>query len=283
MNDHFYKSPLNYIGGKHKILPQILKIFPKKINTFVDIFSGGLDVATNVSADSIYCNDINTHVIQIYKAFQKLTIEELLKYIDETIKENNLSQTDKDAYIKFRTHYNQTKNPLDLYILVCYSFNYQIRFNNKHEFNNPFGKNRSWFNPTMRANLIQFHHNIKGFHFTSVNFKDYDISFLKKEDFFYADPPYRITTGSYNDGKRGFEGWFVEDDLKLFELLDSLNAKGIKFAMSNASEHKGQKNQELIDWKDKYYTHNIIYNYNNSNYQAKNKENITKEILVTNF
>ncbi len=249
----------------------------------MDIFSGGLDVATNVNADDVYCNDINTYVIQIYKAFQELTIEELLKYIDRTIEENGLTQTDKDAYIKFRTHYNQTKNPLDLYILACYSFNYQFRFNSKHEFNNPFGKDRSWFNPTMRANLIQFHHNIKDLRFTSVNFKDYDVSFLKKGDFFYADPPYTITTGSYNDGKRGFEGWSTEDDLRLFNLLDFLDTKGVKFALSNASEHKGLKNQELIDWKIKYHTHNINYNYNNSNYQAKNKENVTKEILVTNF
>ena len=30
------QSPLNYTGGKFKLLPQILPIFPKEINTFVD-------------------------------------------------------------------------------------------------------------------------------------------------------------------------------------------------------------------------------------------------------
>ena len=29
-------SPMNYIGGKYKLLPQLLPLFPDKINTFVD-------------------------------------------------------------------------------------------------------------------------------------------------------------------------------------------------------------------------------------------------------
>ena len=45
------KSPLNYIGGKYRLLPQILPLFPKQINTFVDLFAGGLDVSINVDAD----------------------------------------------------------------------------------------------------------------------------------------------------------------------------------------------------------------------------------------
>lgn len=28
------KSPLNYVGGKFKLLPQILPLFPDSINTF---------------------------------------------------------------------------------------------------------------------------------------------------------------------------------------------------------------------------------------------------------
>ncbi len=38
----FLKSPLNYIGGKYKLLPQLTEYFPKNINTFVDLFSGDL-------------------------------------------------------------------------------------------------------------------------------------------------------------------------------------------------------------------------------------------------
>ncbi|MCA6072598.1 MAG: DNA adenine methylase, partial [Endomicrobium sp.] len=44
MNETFIKSPLNYVGGKYKILPQIIPLFPKDINCFVDLFAGGANV-----------------------------------------------------------------------------------------------------------------------------------------------------------------------------------------------------------------------------------------------
>ena len=40
MKNNYVKSPLNYTGGKHKLLPQILPLFPEEINTFVDLFTG---------------------------------------------------------------------------------------------------------------------------------------------------------------------------------------------------------------------------------------------------
>ena len=283
MDKMYTKSPLNYIGGKYKLLDQIIPKFPDNVHKFVDIFAGGLDVSINMNANEKFCNDINCHLIDIYKSFQSKSIEEILNYIDEIISIWQLSKINSKGYNDFRDFYNKTKNPLDLYILICYSFNYQIRFNKKHEFNNPFGKNRSWFNPRIRKNLISFHELIKSINFTSMNFKEYDVSFLNKGDFLYADPPYRITTGTYNDGRRGFEGWKLNEDIQLFKMLDGLDSRGVNFALSNVVEHKGLKNEELIEWSKKYQIHNIDYHYNNCNYQNMNKENITKEILVTNY
>ena len=37
----YVKSPLNYTGGKYKLLPQLLELFPKQVNTFVDLLAGG--------------------------------------------------------------------------------------------------------------------------------------------------------------------------------------------------------------------------------------------------
>jgi DNA adenine methylase len=48
------KSPLNYIGGKAKILDQILPLFPKSIDNFVDLFAGGCNVGVNVCANKIH-------------------------------------------------------------------------------------------------------------------------------------------------------------------------------------------------------------------------------------
>ena len=40
----YIKSPLNYTGGKYKLLPQILPLFPNEIDTFIDLFGGGVQL-----------------------------------------------------------------------------------------------------------------------------------------------------------------------------------------------------------------------------------------------
>lgn len=78
--NNFVKSPLNYTGGKHKLLPQIIPIIydrPYTYDNFVDLFTGGANVAVNVDANRIIANDFDSHVIDIYKRFQLLTVEEI--------------------------------------------------------------------------------------------------------------------------------------------------------------------------------------------------------------
>lgn len=41
MNMEFIESPIKYVGGKYKLLNQIIPLFPEDINRFVDLFCGG--------------------------------------------------------------------------------------------------------------------------------------------------------------------------------------------------------------------------------------------------
>ena len=41
VDDEIIKSPLNYTGGKAKLLPQLKPLFPQYISTMVDLFCGG--------------------------------------------------------------------------------------------------------------------------------------------------------------------------------------------------------------------------------------------------
>lgn len=281
----YIKSPMNYIGNKYRIIDQMQRWFPKNINLMVDLFCGGCDVSINTKADRHIANDINLYLIEILKEFQQRGMEQTIRYIDGRIQEWNLSKENKEGYESFREYYNQTKMPLDLYVLMCFSFNYQFRFNAMHEYNNPFGRAKSSFNSSMRENLIRMFDVIDNIEFMSCDFTEFDYSVLKAGDFLYADPPYLITCGSYNDGKRGFKGWSEKDDKKLFAILDQLNARNVKFALSNVTYHKGLKNENLLDWKkeNKYHMHRIRFDYNNCNYQSRNKENYTEEVLITNY
>ncbi len=289
MKNNFNKSPLNYIGGKYKILPQILPLFPKEIDVFVDLFAGGCNVGINVNSKKTVFIDNLTYLIDMYKSFNDLDINEILLHIDNRIKDFELSITNVDGYNKFRDYYNfEQSHPLDLFVLIAYSFNHQIRFNNSHKYNNPFGKDRSSFNINMRNNLIKFLNVIKSknIEFINCDFTAYNFDKLNSNDFVYCDPPYLITTGSYNDGKRGFKGWTTKEELELLAKLDELNSRNIKFALSNVIDHKGKSNDILKDWllKNNYNINFIDTNYSNSNYQTIIRDTKASiEVLITNY
>ena len=275
------KSIMNYIGNKYRLLPQMLELFPKTSKNFLDLFAGGLDVSINYDANKKVANDINRYVIGIYETFQEYPYEFIMTYLKEKQEEYHLSKTNKEAYLKFRNYYNNSdRNPLDLYLLMNYSFNYQIRFNNNHEYNNPFGANRSSWNSSLQNRLKGFVTLIKDIEFTSLDFREVN---YKEFDFIYADPPYSLSVGSYNDGKRGFKGWNLQDDIELMEMLDLVDTRGIKFALSNVLVHKGRTHIELLNWSEKYNVHDMKCTYNNSNYQTTASNYETREVLITNY
>ncbi len=282
------KSPLNYIGGKYRLLNQISTLFPNEINNFIDLFAGGCNVGINIEANKVFFNDNLTFLIEMYKTFQDTELSSIINHIESRIAQFSLSQTNEQGYKAMRDLYNKEKNPLDLFVLIAYSFNHQIRFNNSHQFNNPFGRNRSSFNSTMKQNLESFIIRIKEkeCYFSNLCFTDFDFSRFGENDFVYCDPPYLITTGTYNDGKRGFKGWSLKEEVQLLELLDKLNRRNIKFALSNVIEHKGKSNDILKKWIDSndYVVNYLNFNYSNSNYQTIIRDKkATIEVLVTNY
>lgn len=291
----YIKSPMNYTGGKYKLLHQIEPLFPEDINLFVDLFTGGGNIAVNVKANKIVANDCEENIIGIYQTFQKYdNVDELIGQIEEIIKTYGLTIDNMEAYNKFRNDYNSLKtsqgnySPLSsyninilLYVLICYSFNHQYRFNSKGEFNMPFGKERSQWNENMKNNLINFHRQIKekDIVFLNKDFRQLKVDKLGINDFVYCDPPYLITCATYNEK----DGWNQECEEGLLKLLDELNTKKIKFALSNVLYSKGKTNDLLIEWSKKYNVHHLDYTYQNCNYHTKDKTNKSDEVLITNY
>lgn len=297
----FVKSPLNYTGGKHKLLPQITKLFPKEIQTFYDVFSGGANVGINATAKNIICIEKNRYVVDLLKLIQKENFEDLNENIVDIIEKFGLSQSyirgydhygmdsssglgqyNKDAFLKLRSEFNKEKTRIDLLlVLVLYSFNNQIRFNSTGSFNLPVGKRD--YNGSSRKNVAAFNQvsNEKKIVFRNCDFRDIDKMLLIKDDFLYLDPPYLLGLASYNE----MGGWTEKDEKDLYELLTKLDKKGIKFALSNVLEHKGKTNQIMKGWinKYKYKIHKIDYDYKNSNYHSTAKGNKTIEVLITNY
>lgn len=280
----YIKSPLNYTGGKFKLLPQIIPLFPSNINTFVDLFGGGFNVGVNVQANKIIYNDSLIQVSKMLQYFYDNNTEEIIKGIEFIVEHFNLSKTNKEGYLKLREEYNLPFPQKDfieslmLYVLICHSFNNQIRFNSHGEFNLPFGLNRN-FNPILKAKLIVFLdqlHN-KNVKFTSKSFEKLKPEKLTLLDFVYLDPPYFNTTATYNENK----GWDEQAENKLRELCQKLNEHNIRFALSNNLS----KNISLENWAVNmgFNIHILEANYSNCNYQKKDKNKKDKEVLITNY
>lgn len=301
------QSPLNYTGGKYKLLSQILPLFPKNINTFIDLFCGGCNVGLNVNCNQVIYNDSNEHLLYLYNTFLNLDKDISFEIIYEIIDKYSLSLVskngytyyncngsdglgsyNKEAFLRLREDFNDKKNEdyyyyLMLYVLIVYAFNNQIRFNSAGKYNLPVGKRD--FNSKMSEKLSRFIDTIKqqNCKFTCMDFRELDLDLFSRNDFIYADPPYLITCATYNEQDR----WNENDEKDLLTYLDAANKKGIKFALSNVLTSKGKENLILIEWlnrnKDKCTVHHLNYSYSNSNYHTKDKITISDEVLITNY
>ena len=295
------QSPLNYTGGKFRLLKQIFEKIPKDIDIFYDIFCGGFNVGANFNAKKIIGIDKNKELIKLLKFLKKQNYEKLEKKIEEKIEYYDLSNSFKNGYeyygcnsydglgkynkekfLRLREDYNSQKKEILFLLLIFYSFNNQIRFNKRNEFNLPVGKRD--FNSNLRKKLKNFIYNLQlvETEFESIDFRNIDLKKInQKNTLFYLDPPYLLGQASYNENNL----WTENDEKDLLRFLERCNRKKIKFALSNVMEHKGNENRILKDWssKNNFFVNYLDFNYYNSNYQIKRKNTVTKEVLITNF
>lgn len=92
------QSPLNYTGGKFKLLPQILPLFPHSIDTFIDLFCGGCNVGINVDCQKVIYNDLDEHLLYLYNTFKNLDKEATFEWIYQIIEKYQLSDVSKYGY-----------------------------------------------------------------------------------------------------------------------------------------------------------------------------------------
>lgn len=304
--DNLIQSPLNYTGGKYKLLPQIFPLFPEHVDTFVDLFCGGGNVGINVEAENVIFNDVDEKLVLLLNTFRNLDYDVILTWIDEIIEQfqlsrvsengydfyhcdssNGLGSYNKEHFLQLRSHFNKLdvfdyRYFVELYVLIVYAFNNQIRFNRKGHFNLPVGKRD--FNIAMQKKLESFVNKIHALNceFTHIDFEQIDYTDLTKQDFVYADPPYLITCATYNEG----DGWNERKENALYALLDDLHNRDIRFALSNVITSKGETNNILLTWlaeHPEYTCHHLNYNYSNSNYQTRDRLSGSDEVLITNY
>jgi len=299
------KSPVNYTGGKYKLLPQLLPLFPDTNDVVVDLFCGGCDVGINTPGRKIIFNDHNNRLIELLKTLKNADPAGIMKRLFKIIDDYGLSRSDlngyahygcnsseglasfnKDRYLRMRRDFNAAdiKNrdyDLLFYLLIVYGFNNQIRFNSAGAFNLPVGKRD--FNRKLQKKLTDFIKHLRNIdcEFFNQDFRLLDPALLKEASFVYADPPYLITLATYNERN----GWTENDERDLLELLDKVHGYGVKFALSNVLTSGKRENRILKDWIERrhFKVVRLDMNYGNSNYHKNDRSKKEEEILVRNY
>ena len=294
------RSPFFYVGDKYKLMPQLNKLFPKEIKTYYEPFCGGGSSFLNTKAERYIVNDINFYIFKLHKLFKQNAKKEefFVNILFDLIKKYGLScsyiginvteelkkkyvktyyaKYNKEAYKKMRDDFNINQaNFYLLYLLLIYGFNHMIRFNSQGLFNLPVG-NVDYNNNVAKA--IKSYLNFLALNNVILKNFDYKI-FLKKQsfeekDFVFCDPPYLISQSEYN------KIWNTEEEKKLYEILDDLDKRNIKFGLTNLAYHKGNKNEILLKWSEKYNCYSVNSNYISFNDNTIKKD--SKEIYVTN-
>lgn len=273
-NYEIIKSPLNYTGSKYYIFDEIYKVMPKHISIFVDIMGGAFNVGVNVVAQKVIYNEFLPHTYNLIQLLLNQDKQDIIDKVESIIKEFNLQKGDKQAYLNLRNSYNESKDIYKLFVLHMYCFQNQMRFNSKLEFNTPVGN--CSYNDTLIERIFKFVPKTPNIELLNLSYEQIDLTKFDKDTLFYFDPPYFITSATYNDGKRGFVGWDAEEETKLLDYITLLHNKGFKFALSNVIYHNDMTNNILADWIN---THNFIVK-NIDNVGSKNSRD---EVLITNF
>lgn len=301
MKQGVHRSPLFYVGDKYKLINEIKTHFPQHIGRLIEPFVGGGSVFMNVDANEFLLNDIDSFVIAIHKMLCSYVDreEEFFKEFFDIVKKYNLSLSykentvpkelkesfpktyfakyNKEAYSRLRDDFNKggKQDIMQLYALLIYGFNRMLRFNKKGDFNLPVGNvdfNQNTYNAIVdyftllkEKNTVWYNEDFRVF----LNNTDY-----REDDFVYLDPPYLITFSEYN------KLWNEETERELLNLLDDLNKRDIKFAISNVTHYKGKVNNLFLEWSKKFNSFPIKSNYISFNDNTVKNFN---EVLVTNF
>lgn len=226
---------LKWVGGKRQLMPEIMKLKPKKISTYYEPFIGGGAVLFELQPKKAIINDANSELINVYNVIKNNVyelIDDLKTHKNEADYFYKIRALDREDFF---SNMSNIKKASRIIYLNKTCFNGLYRVNNAGEFNTPFGsyKNPNIVNEaTLKAVSSYFNEN----EIIILN-QDYSdiLKDIDKNSFVYFDPPYHPVSES--SSFTGYtQGGFNEDDQKkLRNICNKLNEESIRFLLSNSA------------------------------------------------
>jgi DNA adenine methylase len=224
---------IKWVGGKTKLLPELLERMPERFNRYYEPFAGGAALFFRVSPASGVLNDYNPDLINLYKVLGRdvSSVIKRLEYYREHHSESH--------YYSVRERWNDreekwaTADRAATFIYLNKTcFNGLWRVNRSGAFNVPIGR---YVDPpicvpeTLRAaHAVLARAELRNMDYRSA------VDDAKRGDFIYFDPPYDPVTTTANFTSYTNSTFGPEQQKELAETARKLVARGCKVMLSNS-------------------------------------------------
>ncbi len=240
--------PIKCQGIKTKLVPFILaNIQWAGEGRWVEPFLGSGVVAFNVAPKRALLNDINPHIITLYRGIYEGQITPSLVEAHLVSEGEKLLKYGEDHYYQVRERFNATGNPLDFLFLSRACFNGLMRFNSRGEFNVPFCQKPDRFRQAYITKIVNQVRSLaklmrdKEWEFTVGDWRAC-LANVAPEDFVYLDPPY---IGRHTDY---YQHW---NDVEAVALADVAHSLPCGVALSMWKQNRYRTNLHLAQhWND---------------------------------
>ncbi|WOL24606.1 DNA methyltransferase [Yersinia phage fHe-Yen9-02] len=273
-----YISPMRYQGCKRSLVPVIKELMPQDCTRMIDAFGGSATVVLNMDTKHRLYNESNFHVFKIIELFARTDPKKTLSKIRRVIKRFDLTTDNDEQYYEFRSYANRRYDPLLFYILSRHAHSNMIRFNGNDGFNAPFGK-RSLIGKmdVLEREVVEFYDRMHNVQLSNSRYAELlnRISHQLDSTFIYLDPPYLAS------GANIYDSWSEELDIKMMANLDALDAKNVKWMMSNVLTHRHFENKRLARWAKNYRLIDVDKTYSLAN--AQQDSHSTREVIIVNY
>jgi len=230
-------SPVvKWVGGKRQLLPEIRKYLPKRDVNYYEPFLGGGAVLFDLQPKKSVVNDINDELINLYRVIKndvESLITDLKKHKNEESYFYEIRAWDRNPKSYNRLSNIERASRIHYLNKTCY--NGLFRVNRTGQFNSPFGryKNPNIVNSVV-LRAVSRYLNESNIEFRNTDFEEAIIG-AKSGSFVYLDPPYDPISDSANFTGYARDGFNRSEQIRLKELCDRLNERGVSFLLSNAA------------------------------------------------
>ncbi|QGM80429.1 Dam family site-specific DNA-(adenine-N6)-methyltransferase [Otariodibacter oris] len=243
---------LKWAGGKYRLIEDIARHLPNK-SCLVEPFVGAGSVFLNTEFERYVLADINPDLINLFNIIK----QDVESYLSDakSLFENSQANTPL-FYYQCRQEFNSSNDVFRRSVLFLYlnrfGFNGLCRYNQKHEFNVPFGSYAQHYFP--EKELRYFAEKAQHAIFICAGFEQtFEYLLENMEDcVVYCDPPYAPLEQESNFTQYAGGGFSLENQKLLAYYAEKAKDKNIPVLISNhdtAFTREIYKNAELTTFK----------------------------------